>query len=104
MGDWRQHHANEAEKACEHELVQNVLTEFARNMGFERDGLPEYGLTKIVATVAQVARAQALGFDPDLLRLSADEADAELLALARKAVECGKPTWVIRDDDAQRID
>lgn len=93
--DWKEHHANEAGKALDRGLVQRVLTEFAGNMGFERDGLPEYGLTKIVLTVAQVARAEALGFDPELLRLTAEEADEEGLKLARIAAESGKPVWVL---------
>jgi hypothetical protein len=80
--DWKEHHANEAEKALDQDLVQRVLTEFAGNMGFERDGLPEYGLVKIVLTVAQVARAEALGFDPQAWQDT-----------VRKAVEAEREKW-----------
>lgn len=93
--DWKQAHADAAEKALDVDLVQNVLTEFAGNMGFKREGLPEYGLAKIVSYVAQVARAQALGFDPELLRMTDGEADQQGLEMARLAVEAGKPVWAI---------
>jgi hypothetical protein len=99
MGNWKQHHADAAEKALDNEMVQNALTEFAGNMGFKRDGLPEYGLTKIVSYVAQVARAEALGFDPELLRLSSEEADEQLLKLAAMAAEQGKPVWTFSTDE-----
>lgn len=98
--DWKEHHANEAGKALDNEMVQHVLTEFAGNMGFKRAGLPEYGMTKIVLTVAAIARAEALGFDPELLRLTPGEADEELLKKARIAAESGKPVWVIGGSDA----
>jgi len=100
MSDWKQHHADEAEKALDNEMVQNVLTEFAGNMGFERDGLPEFGLMKIVSYVAQVARAEALGFDPYLLRMTDEEADEQGLKLAKIAAEAGKPVWVIETGDS----
>lgn len=106
--DWKSVHAKEAEKALDSDIVQNVLDEFADNMRFKRDGLPEYGLVKICCYVAQVARAQALGFDPELLRLSDEEADAQALEKARIAVAAGKPVWAIRDTDdgldVQRLD
>ncbi len=101
MADWKQHHANEAEKVLESEMVQNVLTEFAKNMGFKRTGLPEYGLVKIVSYVAQVARAQALGFDPYLLRMSDEEADEQGLMMARVAAEAGQPVWVIEESSGE---
>jgi hypothetical protein len=86
--------------ALDHELVRGVMAEFADNMGFKLEGLPGYGMLKVAVYVAQVARAQALGFDPDLLRVSDEEAEAEQLALARAAVAAGKPTWVIRGGGA----
>ena len=60
--------ANEAAKALDHDLVKNVMEEFAGNMRFELTGLPAYGLAKVAIYAAQVARAQALGINPDLLR------------------------------------
>lgn len=95
MSDWKQHHADESEKAIEHELAENAIQEFAKNMKLDLDGLPGYGLQKVCSAVAQVARAQALGFDPDLLRLSPEEASEELLRLAQAASEAGVPTWTI---------
>ncbi len=102
--DWKAVHANAANEALEHELVRQVMEEYAGNMGFKLDGLPRYGLMKVASYAAQVARAQAFGFDPDLLRPSDDLADRRGLALARKAVAMGKPVWVVRGDDVQRID
>lgn len=102
--NWKDHHADEAGKALDTRLVQEVMEEFAGNMGFKLDGLPKYGLMKVAMYAAQVARAQALGFDPELLVMSDEEADQAGLALARSAVAAGKPTWVIRDGDTQRID
>ena len=67
MNDWKQAHADAADEAVDHQLVQDAMAEFARNMGFDLDGLPAYGLHKVAAYAAQVARAQALGFDPELL-------------------------------------
>lgn len=61
-------------------------------------------LTKIATYAAQVARAQALGFDPELLRLSADEADTAMLAQARMAVASGKPVWLIDSEGVTRLD
>ena len=95
MTDWKQHHANEAEKILLDQTVQNVLSEFADNMGFKREGLPEYGLLKVVSYAAQIARAQALGFDPELLRLSPNEAALRELELDKVAAETGKPVYLI---------
>jgi len=102
--DWKRDHANASEEAAKHGLVDDVLSEFADNMGFRRDGLPEYGLQKIVMTVAQVVRARTLGFDPELLRLTADEARAQSLAKARIAVAAGKPVLRIEGDDVTMLD
>lgn len=98
MSDWKQHHADEASKAVNHPLVQDVMAEFADNMGIALEGLPKWGLTKIAMYAAQVARAQALGFDPDLLRLDPAEANSQLLRLAAEATWRGVPTWVLGDD------
>ncbi|MDX8151106.1 hypothetical protein SK069_05840 [Patulibacter brassicae] len=99
--DWRQHHADEAEKALTFEPLRNAMKEFAMNMGFALDGPPEFGLMKVASIAAQAARAHALGFDPELLRLSADEADEHLLAIARLAAERGVPVWVIDPEQRQ---
>lgn len=67
-------------------------------MGFKLEGLPGYGMRKVAMYAAQVARAQALGFDPALLSMTDEEATEAQLALARAAVEAGKPVWVIESD------
>ena len=101
MSDWKQHHANEAEKATFHLLVQEVMAEYADNMGFELKGLPRYGLLKVANYAAIVARAQALGFDPDLLRLTPQEANSELLRKAAEAAVRGVPVYLLGDDGGQ---
>ena len=82
-------HASESGKALETPLVRDVIKEQYGNItqkhGAEPDGLLGYGLAKIAATAAQVARAHALGFDPDLLRVSpagAHEQQMEMMARA----------------------
>lgn len=102
--DWKQAHADEAEKALATPLVQGVIQEQLANLGREDDSLARYGLMKVATYAAQVARAQALGFDPELLRLNADEADAAMLAKARMAVAAGKPVWLIDDEGVTRLD
>jgi ketopantoate reductase len=102
--DWKKAHAQACEPAIRHELVEIVIAELLDNLGLKGQALPEYGIRKVATYAAQVARAQALSFDPDLLRLSDEEADAAILAVARQAVAAGKPTWAIRGDDAQRLD
>lgn len=104
MADWKQAHADACTAAVDHPLVKEIRDELAENLGVRGQALPEYGIAKVASYAAQVARAQALGFDPDLLRLSDDEAEAAVLALARQAVATGKPTWVMRGDDIQRLD
>ncbi len=104
MYDWKQVHANEAEKALDTQLMQDVIREQLENLGREDDPLAKYGLTKIAMYAASVARAQALGFDPDLLRLSADEAHTDQLRLARTAVAAGKPVWLLDEKGATRLD
>lgn len=96
--DWKRQHAIDSERAAEHPLIEDALTEFAGNLGFERKGLPEYGLRKIVATVAIVVRARTLGFDPDLLRLTPEEASEHMLAQARAMVAAAGPTLHVNPD------
>ncbi len=95
MSDWKTVHANEAEGFAQHQFIEDVLTEFAGNMGFERKGLPEYGLKKIVYSTAQVVLARAKGFDPQLLSLTEEECNEVQLRLLRLFVEAGKPVVVL---------
>lgn len=99
MSDWKRQHADEAEKALRHPIVQRVMEEFADNMGFELDGLPRYGLMKVAGYAAQVARAQALGIDPESLRTTAEEHNEHMLDLAALFQEQCKPVVAIRPED-----
>jgi hypothetical protein len=98
--DWKQDFANDADKALSHPIVNDAVDEYVDNMlhnhGVDLDkGLPRYGFMKVRHAVALVARAQALGIDPDLLRLSNDEADAQIIEIARQAHKAGKPVFVV---------
>lgn len=61
-------HANKSDKALKHPLVIDVIDELIDNLGKKGDPLVKYGITKVAMYAAQVARAQALGIDPDDLR------------------------------------
>lgn len=93
--DWKQLHANEAEKALTHPLVLNVIEEFMDNVGLANKGLPAYGIRKVAFYAATVARAQTLGFDPDLLRYSAEEGNQAQLELAERLVRQNVPVTIV---------
>ena len=98
--DWKKQHANESDKAWIHPLVRDVIDEQIGNIvrcgpWKEDDALLRMGLSKIAMYAAQVARAQALGFDPELLRMSPEEADSTLLKFAEMAVRAGKPVSIV---------
>lgn len=100
MSNWKQQHANESDKAWGHPIVEDVIVEQMGNIARcgpfkEDDAMLRMGLSKIAMYAAQVARAQALGFDPELLRMSAGEADTAILELAERAVRTGKPVVFI---------
>ena len=95
MIDWKKSHANEAEAFADHRLVEDVLDEFAMNMNFKREGLPAYGLMKIVNYVAQVVLARARGFEPELLSMTESEADEVQLRIMQAFAEAGKPVVVV---------
>lgn len=101
MNDWKEKHAKDADESLKHDLVKGVVEEYVDNMRGYVDldkGLPSYGLHKVMHYVAMVARAQALGFDPNLLKLSNGEATEEMLKMARLMVERGTPVMVITDE------
>lgn len=93
--DWKQDHANTAEEFAQHEIIEDVLTEFAYNMGFKREGLPEYGLKKIVYTVAQIVLARARGIDIEALRMSDEEVLQYQARLAKAFLEADKPVFIV---------
>ncbi|MFP7833113.1 hypothetical protein [Marisediminicola sp. LYQ134] len=94
--DWKDHHANEAAKALDHPLVEDVINELAENLGVDPEkGLPAYGMRKVALYAAQVARAQTLGIDPEALRMTPDEANSHMLALAAEATFKGIPTYML---------
>lgn len=93
--DWKQTHANDAEQATRHPIVKRVVGELLSNLNANGDALVRYGVMKVATYAAQVARAQALGFDPNLLLLSDAEATEAQLRLAQMAVDAGKPVVVV---------
>jgi len=98
MTDWRDAIANEAHHATEHPLVADVIAELLDNLGLAPGGLPEYGIQKVAHYAAMVSRAQTLGIDPDLMRLSNEEATSLQLELAAQAVADGVPVHLIEGD------
>lgn len=102
--NWKQHHADEADKAVEHPITDRAIAETMRNLETffhlgEMDGLVRGALLKIASRAASVARAQALGFDPDLLRLTAKEKNSEALRVAAEATLRGVPVYMIEGRD-----
>ena len=73
--DWQQRreHANAAEAAVLHPITEYAIEELMLNLrnncGLrELDSVVRYGVVKVATYAAQVARAQALGIDPDEMR------------------------------------
>jgi hypothetical protein len=97
-------HANEAERFAKHQIIEDVLSEFALNMHFERKGLPEYGLKKIVYHTAQVVLARARGFEPDLLLLTDEEAHEKQMRMADAILAAGKPVVITDGNMVASID
>ena len=103
MSDWKKQHANDSEKAVFHDLTQRAIEEFLFNTvqnpmnHAEESDEARYrmALNKVATHAAQVARAQALGFDPELLRLSPEEAGAHMWRMAAEAVGRGVPVYRI---------
>ena len=95
--DWKNAHANAASASIKHELVENVIEEFMDNVGLTDKGLPAYGIRKVAHYAAMIARADALGFDPYLLRMTHDEATSHQLDLAARAVFAGVPVHMLND-------
>lgn len=93
--DWKEKHANEASTSIKHDLVEGVIEEFLDNVGIADKGLPAYGIRKVAYYAAMVARADALGFDPNLLRMTGQEAASHQLDLAARAVLAGVPVHLL---------
>lgn len=101
MSTWKQDFANEAEQALTHPLVKEAIDELLGNLGAKLDGLEHYGITKVAQYAATVARAQAIGLDPDALRVSRDEGAEEIRRLAASAHKAGTPVIaIVRDDQS----
>lgn len=94
MTDWKQDHASDAERFAQHEMIDEVLSEFALNMGFERKGLPEYGLQKIVMYTAQVVLARARRIEPEALRMTDAEYNASQIRRAHMFADAGTPVVI----------
>lgn len=87
--------ADAAYAAVDHPTVRQAMEEYAENMRFELSGLPAYGLEKVARYAAMVARCQAVGVDPDEMRLTPAESRSALLHKAADLVYEGIPTMLI---------
>lgn len=88
--NWKTQHADESSKALKHPLVSEVIAELLFNLGENDTGLPAYSIRKVAMYAAQVARAQALGIDPDTLRSTDEEATEAQMRIAGIAARAGK--------------
>lgn len=99
---WKKDFANESEKAYLHPIAQDVIQEFLGNIGkSDADAVVRYGIRKVCGYVAQIARAQALGLDPEVLRLSDEEAAEHMAMVLKIALDVGKPVIVVEGAEAQ---
>ena len=97
---WKQIHADASCEALDHQLVKNVIDELMWNLSAcysvnQNDSFVLYGCRKVAMYAAQVARAQAQGFDPNLLKLTEDEGNKELMLMAEALVRAGKPVTLL---------
>lgn len=98
-GEWKQAHARLSQQALDHELVRDVIEEFAENMGFEAERLCPSDLSGVHRHLADAVGRQALvRVDPDLLRHTDDEANRALMERAARLVYGGVPTFVVGAD------
>lgn len=77
--DWKQQFAEDAEQAILHDITQQTIDELLTNLGVTRESLVHYGILKVCNVAAQIARAHALGIDPETLIMTPDEA-ADVMA------------------------
>ena len=96
--------ANEAEKALDHPLVKDAIEEALFNHKGKEGDLLWYSFAKVAMYTASVARAQALGIDPDELRMTHEEVTSSMLRTARSFVEKGKPVLRVDEDGLTRLD
>ena len=94
-GDEKNDLASAAYASIQHPVVRGAMEEFALNMRFELRGLPEYGLEKVTQYAAIAARCEALGIDPDAMRMDDDEVAEHRAKLARAFLDDGKPVVVV---------
>jgi stalled ribosome rescue protein Dom34 len=97
---WKQDHANASEHAFKHELVVGVIEEYldnlSHNFGVSKDdAFVRYGLKKCMSYAAQVARAEALNIDPDLLRADAAAITEQQTIIIEEAERAGVPVIVV---------
>jgi UDP-N-acetylmuramyl tripeptide synthase len=93
--DEKQAFVNEAEQAYKHPLVKSVVQELLFNLRAEGDALVSYGIHKVANAVAIVARCQALGIDPEELRMTDEEIATHMERMAQIALEAGKLIMVV---------
>lgn len=93
---WQQEFAKHADETLQHPIVAGVMAELLDNLGVSAQGLPAYGLAKVAHYAAQVARAQALGLDPEVLRdgvASIEEDRPGEVYRMRVGVRSGGASW-----------
>lgn len=87
--------ADEAFKALDHPIVNDCAEELCFNLRIKYEGLPRYGIRKLMQYAAIVARCHALGIDPEEMRMTNEEADDLMLKMADGVAGAGKPVIVI---------
>lgn len=94
----RQEFANETEKAIFHPITERAIEELLFNLNKDQSSMEYYGIIKLCNTVGQVARAQALGIDPEILRMSDAEAQEAMLQMVNVFAANGGKVIVVAED------
>lgn len=100
-GDWKQQFANEVDKAIAHPITQEAIDELLFNLRSSRNRMEYYGLLKICNVVGHIARAQALGIDPETLRMTDDEASEVVRDRIRAVADAGNPVIVVDGGESE---
>ncbi len=81
--DWKQQHSDEAAQALDNPLVTEVIDEFLRNMGGDKNSLPltYYGLMKVAMYAGVVVLAYARGIDSEDLVLTREEQGVPIISV-----------------------
>lgn len=91
---------NEIKAVFDSKEVQDVLEEFAFNMRFKLEGLPLYGMRKIVSYAVTVALATERRIPLEVFKMTSEEWAVYASRLADAFAEAGKPVFVVNALDA----